>query len=243
MSRRLFNAAFKNCFLLLYINHKLKKFIKNPNINFDDKFAFSVKYLKKYHKDMHVNVKYYGLENIISKDVGCMFIGNHQGRNDCLTVLQGLEKHPSSFVVDDKRSHMFLFGNICDAFRAKRICFDDLRSQLKVYNEMTLELQHGKSFVLFPEAGYKDNKNTLLEFNTACFKPIIKSKCPIVPFVLYDSWKVFGTKGTKPVDVRCYFLPAIYYEEYKDMDKACLASYVKSKIQAKLDEIESQGDE
>ena len=106
---------------------------------------------------------------------------------------------------------------------------------------MKNDILKGQRFIIFPEAGYKDNKNALQDFHTPAFSLAIKTKCPIIPFCLYDSWKAYNKDyaGYYKLQFQCHILPPIYYDEYKDLNKRELAALVKSRIQNKLDEIKN----
>lgn len=213
---------------------------------FDDRYKYGMKMIKKYHKDMNINIKVFNHDNIPSDIKGCLFMGNHQGQEDGSVTMNALGYDISaSFVIADSRSHQFLFGYFCDMLGVKRIKFDDLKSQIKVYNEMADEISSGKRYIVFPEAGYKDNKNNLQEFNTPCFMPAIKTKCPIIPFCLYDCWKSRHKdyQGYYPLDMEVHFLKPIYYEEYKDLNKKEMAELVKSRILEKMNEIKKEKNE
>ncbi len=241
MITRFKRMLFKNAFLCVRLNHKAASIAKKDIMPDEQRFLYAIKFVKKYHKDMKVNIKSFGLENIDKNMKGCMIISNHQGRNDCVVILQTLENFTCSFVIDDAKSHQYMFSKVCDMLHAKRIKFNDLRSQVQVYNEMTEEIKNGRRYIVFPEAGYKDNKNNLQEFNSACFSPVIKSQCPIIPICLYDTWKVFDEnyQSRKTLEVECHVLPPIFYEDYKGFSKQELADLVKMKINDKLNEIKN----
>ena len=70
----------------------------------------------------------------------------------------------------------------------------DARQALTVVNEITREVSAGRRYILFPEGGYaKERKNSLGEFKAGCFKIALKSKAPIVPVVLIDSFRPYNT--------------------------------------------------
>lgn len=227
----------RSVFLALYIDLRARLAIKRGKMPFEKRYEIAQKFLKIYHKRLKINIIPIGLENIPSDIKGCVFIGNHQGKDDCQVVLHALNQIPTSYIVNDERSHGFILGSVTDFLMAKRVKFDDLKSQIVMYNEMTEEIKNGKRFIVFPEAGYKDNKNTLQDFNTPCFAPVIKSKCPIIPFVLYDSWRVYEDDVLDEIKVWVYFMKPIFEEDYKGQSKKQLAETTKSIIQRKLDEI------
>lgn len=244
MKTRLKRTIRKNIFTILNLDRKMKKIIKKNRMSLDDKYAYAMKFVDKYHRDMKVNVVTSGIENIDKENTkGCLLVGNHQGKSDAISIMQALNDFTTSFVIDNNASQSFFFKTVCDAMEAKRIKFDDLRDQVKVYNEMTTELKEGKRFIIFPEAGYNGNKNNLQEFHTPCFQTAIKAKCSIIPICLYDTWKVYHEdyQTKDDLNVYCHILKPIEYEEYKDLDKHNLCNLVKSRIQAKLDEIKIMG--
>ena len=60
---------------------------------------------------------------------------------------------------------------------------------------------------------------------------------PIVPTVLIDSYKALNGNSFKKVEVQIHYLEPITFEEYGSMRKCEIAELVKSRIQAKLDEV------
>lgn len=241
MKNRFKRTILTNIFSVIFLHFYTKRIAKKNIMPFADRYKFASKYINKYHKSMNLDIMTYGMQNIDPNIKGCLIIGNHQGRTDCISVMHVLKDFPTSFVVADNKSHRFLFSNVCDMLQAKRIKFDDLRSQARVYSEMKNDILKGQRFIIFPEAGYKDNKNTLQDFHTPAFSLAIKTKCPIIPFCLYDSWKAYNKDyaGYYKLQFQCHILPPIYYDEYKDLNKRELAALVKSRIQNKLDEIKN----
>lgn len=70
-----------------------------------------------------------------------------------------------------------------------------------------------------------------------CFKIALKSKAPIVPVALVDSYRVFNSYHLGPVTTQVHYLEPIFYEQYGKMRTAEIAALVKQKIQEKLDEV------
>lgn len=238
MSKRIKLIYLKNCFLAVHLHFKCKRIAKSDEMSFEERYKFGQKFVSKFHKDGHIKIHSYGKDNVPNDLKGCLFVANHQGRDDALVILETLKDVPTSVVINDARSHMFLLGPICDMLKAKRIKFNNLRDQYKVYNEMTEEISnHNRRYIIFPEAGYNNNKNNLLEFHTPGFTPAIKAKAPLIPICLYDSYKIYDDKTLKEVRAECHILKPIYYDEYKDLTKSEVALLVKERIQNKLDEI------
>ena len=76
----------------------------------------------------------------------------------------------------------------------------------------------------------------MLEFHGGSFRCATKSKCPILPIALVDSYKVLDEKGSKPVKLQLHYLKPIPYEEYEGMKPAEVAQLVRSRIEAKVKE-------
>ncbi|MBP3577471.1 MAG: 1-acyl-sn-glycerol-3-phosphate acyltransferase [Lachnospiraceae bacterium] len=117
----------------------------------------------------------------------------------------------------------------------------DTRQAMTVILEMSREVAEGRRYILFPEGGYVvGRKNGMGEFKAGCFKISLKTKTPIVPVVLWDSYKVYNSWEFRPVKTEVHFLKPIPYEEFKDMNTLEIAAMVQGKIQDKLDELKKE---
>ena len=187
-------------------------------------------------KTGHIRTKGYGIENL-PKEGGYMLYPNHQGKYDAYAVVAAHET-PCTVVMDKAKSYTIFIREIIDMLKGKRMDINDTRQALTIIKEITQEVAKGRRYILFPEGGYaKDQKNNLGDFKAGCFKIVLKSKVPIVPVALVDSWKVFNSWQITPVTTQVHFLEPIYYEEYQDLKTIQIAELVKERIQKKLDEV------
>lgn len=176
----------------------------------------------------------FGTENL-PKEGGYMMYPNHQGKWD-VYGLMSVHKKPCTFVMDIKKSNHIFIKQLVDVLKGKRLDKENNRQAMTIINEISKEVEDGRRYVLFPEGDFdKDKKNTLWDFKAGCFKIGLKSKVPIVPVVLYDSYKPYNTWNFGKMKTQVHFLEPIYYEEYKDMNTKQIADMVKNKIQDKLD--------
>lgn len=183
-----------------------------------------------------VRTKAFGLENL-PKEGGYMLYPNHQGKYDALGIVH-THKKPCSIVMDKAKSYMLLVAEVMDLLDGKRLDKTDVRQAMGVINEVAEEVKNGSVFILFPEGGYQfNNKNILEEFKPGCFKIALKSRQPIVPVALVDSYRVFNSFYFGPVTTQVHYLKPIEYEEYKSLRTIEIAQLVKSRIQEKLDEV------
>ena len=111
---------------------------------------------------------------------------------------------------------------------------NDLRQGLQVIKQVAEEVKEGRNYLIFAEGTRSKDGNHPQEFKGGSFKAATKSKCPIVPVALIDSYKAFDTGSVKKLTVQVHFLEPIYYDEYKDMKTTEIAAEVKKRIEATI---------
>lgn len=191
--------------------------------------------ISKMNKSSGYKTIAYGQENL-PKEGGYMIYPNHQGKYDVLGIMNTHEK-PLSFVMDEKRSHIILVNEFLELVRGKRLMMNDLRQTIQIFKEMSEELKQGRKFIIFPEGGYKENnQNVVGKFKPGSFKLSLMSKTPIIPVALVDSYKVYNSDICGGVTTYVYYLPPIFYDEYKDMKTQEIAELVESRIKARIKE-------
>lgn len=65
----------------------------------------------------------------------------------------------------------------------------------------------------------------------------IKSKQPVVPVAIYDSWRSMDTARPGRVTTQVHYLKPILYDEYAGMKKKDLCDLVKERIEEKMQEL------
>lgn len=83
-----------------------------------------------------------GMENLPTEG-GYIMFANHQGKYDALGVISVHEK-PCTYVMDAKRSHLFIVTQLCELLKAKRLDKTDLRQQVQVINDVATEIKAGR---------------------------------------------------------------------------------------------------
>lgn len=188
------------------------------------------------NKTGKITTEAYGLENL-PQEGGYMMYPNHQGKYDVLGIMY-THKKPCSFVMDKNKSHTILVREFCDLVQGKRLEKDNPRQGITIINQVADDVAAGKRYILFPEGGYKfNNKNKVCDFKAGSFKIALKSKAPIIPIALIDSYKVFNSFHVGPLTTQVHYLKPIMYEEYKDSKTQEIAELVKQRIQEKIDEV------
>lgn len=225
-----------NLFRLPHIVAKMGRMGQNPEkYSEEERYAYGQYIVKLMRQTGFIRTKAYGAENL-PKEGGYMLCPNHQGKYDAYGII-GVHEKPCSFVMDKDKSYIIFIKQALEMFQGKRLDKADLRQAMTVINEVAEEVKNGARYILFPEGYYKDNKNTLQEFKAGCFKIALKSRTPVVPVALIDSYKVFNSNQIGPVNTQVHFLKPICYEEYKGMKTQQIAALVKERIQEKIDEV------
>lgn len=207
------------------------------NVTLEEAYACVKKVTKAANRAGRVKIEAYGVENI-PKENGFIFFPNHQGMFDVLVFLDSCPV-PFSFVIKKEASNVILLKQIIAALDAISIDRSDIKQSLKIINQVADEVRKGRNFLIFAEGTRSKMGNKLLPFKGGTFKSAVKSKCPIVPCALIDSFKPFDEKSIAPVTVKLIYLKPMYYEEYASMKTNEIAQEVKRRIEEAIAEYEA----
>lgn len=224
-----------------YYVYRIGKFGRKQPVDYDAAFEYIQMVARRANHAGRVTIEVHGEENIPDKN-GFIFFPNHQGMFDILVFLATCPV-PFSFVLKQEVKDIILLKQVIAALGAIPMDRNDLRQSMQVINQMAEEVANGRNFLIFPEGTRSKLGNRLLEFKGGSFKSAQKAKCPIVPCALIDSFVPFDQKSVKPVTVKLYYLPPMYYDEYKDMKTSQIAEEVKRRIEQKVAEVATKADE
>lgn len=177
-----------------------------------------------------------GTENL-PKTGGYIMYSNHQGKYDSLGIINS-HKQPCTVILDKSTGDELVPGLFIQLLKGKKLDKQDPRQQVDVILQVINEIKEGRRYLIFPEGGYTNNKNTLQKFHSGSFKIPLKAKCPIVPIAIYDSYKPFGENRIGRVTTQVHYLEPIYYDQYRKLKSKELADMVYSRINKKMLEIE-----
>lgn len=234
---KFYYVIFMNMFRLPFVIPKMKRMTKQIwKYSDEQRYAYAQYIIKLMRLTGGICTKAYDTENL-PKEGGYIMYPNHQGKYDVYGII-ATHKKPCTFVMDKDKSYTIFIREALDMLHGKRLDITDVRQAITVISEVAQEVKKGSRVIIFPEGGYKfNNKNKMEAFKPGCFKIALKSKMPIVPVALIDSYKVFNSYHVGPVKTQVHYLEPIFYEEYKEMQTQQLAELVKKRIQEKLDEI------
>ena len=176
-----------------------------------------------------------GVENIPAPGTGFMMYGNHQGLFD-IVALAATCPTPLGAVMKKELVGVPLLQQILECTKSFPMDREDVRQSLTVIQNVIEEVKQGRGYIIFPEGTRSKNGNVMGEFHGGSFRPVVKTKCPIVPLVLINSFAVLDQKGSKPLKVHIHYLKPIQPEEYEGMKATEIAAMVKARIQACIDE-------
>ena len=232
--KRILLMVFRNIFRVPAMWIKLCYMAKHPEKFTDEQHNKMFKYIvKRANIGGNVTIKAFGLENVPEKN-GFMFFPNHQGMYDMLAVLHVFPR-PVSCVYKIELKDIPFLKQIASCMKAFFLDRDDVRQSMKVIMAVADEVKKGRNYLIFPEGTRSKDGNNVGEFKGGSFKAATKTKCPIVPVALIDSFKPFDTNSIKPVTVQVHFLEPLYYEEYKDMKTTEIAEEVRRRIVETID--------
>lgn len=205
-----------------------------------DDYSYEEKYkhiryiLKHVCKSGNIDLQVTGLENIPKED-GFLLCGNHQGIFDIVAIVDSFER-PIAAVLKKELNEIPFLKQIVQCTHSYPMDREDVRQSMKVIQSVTKELQDGRNMIIFPEGTRSKDGNNMGEFHAGTFKCVTKSKVPIVPFALIDSFKVLDQDGCDPLKVQLHYMEPIYYEEYKDMKTNEIAEMVRGRIEKVIKE-------
>ncbi|MCI9081172.1 MAG: 1-acyl-sn-glycerol-3-phosphate acyltransferase [Lachnospiraceae bacterium] len=227
---KLFYVIFMNLFRAPYMIPKMRYQANHPE-KYSEKKRYSLvcHAIELMKRTGHIHTRFYGEDNL-PKDGGYIMYPNHQGKYDALGIMI-THKKPCSFVMDKLKSNQILVSEIVDLVQGKRLDRNDVRQAMTVLNEVAEEVKEGRRYIIFPEGDYMfNNKNKMGSFKAGCFKCALKSKAPIVPVALIDSYKVFNSYTLGKVTTQVHYLKPLLYEEYKNLKTIDIAKIVQERI-------------
>ncbi len=181
-------------------------------------------------KSGNLDLQVTGTENIPAPGSGFMMYANHQGLFDVVAIASTCPT-PLGAVLKKELQGIPFVQQVIDCTKSYPMDRDDVRQSLTVIQNVTEEVKNGRNYIIFPEGTRSKNGNTMGEFHGGSFRCAIKAKCPIIPVVLIDSFKVFDQKGSAPLSVQLHYLKPIPYEEFAGLKATEVAAMVKMRIE------------
>ena len=221
--KRILLMVFRNLFFVPYGWFKLCWYASHAERYSEEQRYQLLKYVdNRAVKGGNLVIDGHGMENI-PKENGFIFFPNHQGLFDVLAIIQ-VCPIPFSVVAKKELTNVPFLKQVFACMKAFMIDRDDVKQSMQVIINVIKEVKAGRNYLIFAEGTRSKDGNHPQEFKGGSFKAATKSKCPIVPVALIDSYKAFDTGSVKKLTVQVHFLEPIYYDEYKDMKTTEIAA-------------------
>lgn len=226
---RIVTMVLKNLPIVPGAWQKLCRYAKHPEKYSEEEMYRHIQYiLKRAVRGGNIDLQVSGTENI-PKEGGFMLYANHQGMFDVLAVAATCDT-PVGAVLKKELYDIPFIHQVAICTKSFPMDREDVRQSLTVIQSVIREVKAGRNYLIFPEGTRSRDGNRMGQFHSGSFRCATKSKCPIVPVALVDSFKVLDQKGSKPVTVQIHYLKPICWEEYKDLKTTELAALVKERI-------------
>lgn len=218
---------------------KLCHYAKHTDMySYEEKYKHIRYILKRAVDTGNIDLEITGTENFPKED-GFLMCGNHQGMFDIMAIVAAFDR-PLAAVLKKELKDIPFLKQIIQCTHSLPMDREDVRQSMKVIQTVANELAEGRNYLIFPEGTRSKKGNQMLEFHSGTFKCVTKSKCPILPFALLDSYKVLDQKDSKMVKVQLHFLAPIYYEEYEGMKTGEIAEMVQKRIEEAIQMAEKE---
>lgn len=226
---RIVTMVLKNLPIVPGAWQKLCRYAKHPEKYTEEEMYRHIQYiLKRAVRGGNIDLQVSGTENI-PKEGGFMLYANHQGMFDVLAVAATCDI-PVGAVLKKELYDIPFLHQVAICTRSFPMDREDVRQSLTVIQSVIREVKAGRNYLIFPEGTRSRNGNQMGQFHSGSFRCATRSKCPIVPVALVDSFKVLDQKGSKPVTVQIHYLKPICWEEYGNLKTTELAALVKERI-------------
>ena len=182
-----------------------------------------------------ITVEVFGRENLPERGP-VLYVANHKSIFDTVALVSLIDD-PLIFIGKKEVAKMPIVGKWFDALGNIYIDREDIRQSLKAIMTGIAELKEGQSVVIFPE-GTRAQGDELREFKEGSFKLATKTKVPIVPIAIQDSYKVFEEKkSVQKGKIYVNIGKVIHQEELGEEELKRLPQYMQGIIQELLHHI------
>lgn len=200
-----------------------------------ERYDFLREMVKKVNRSGRVTIEVHGCSNLPEQN-GFIMFPNHQGLFDVLAIIEA-SPYPFGTVIKKEAADIILIKQVIRLLRGLSMDRKDIRSSMKIINQMTEEVKQGRNYLIFAEGTRSRQRNEILEFKAGTFKSAVNAKCPIVPVALINSFKPFDISSINKETVQVHFLEPVLYEQYMEMKTTEIAHFVHDKIKEKINMI------
>ncbi len=211
-----------------YYLHLLKKGKEVPKKRI---FTTINRFLKTVNHILRMDITVSHLERF-NPEKHYLITPNHQSNADA-TIMLEVFKDPIVFVAKIAIAKLPIIRDWMKLIGSLYLNKDDMRSQIKIMQEVEYKINNHESVLIFPE-GRRSFSAVMNEFKPGTFKMATKTKVDILPITINHAHKLRHHFPWRKTNVEVYFHEPIPYEVYKDMGTQEIAAMVHKIVEAKV---------
>lgn len=206
----------------------------NPNNKF--KIFYTVHIMKFINLLGGVRVKVEGKENL-TKEKKVLYVSNHKSQLDPMIIYEAMGNKGPSVAAKSDLWKVKPLVPFLKSFRILKINRSSDREAAKSIVEGIKFMKEGNGVLIFTEGGIKTREvEQMVSIKPGAYKLALKSEAVIQPMAIFGASKICKHKWYHPfITVTVRILPAIPYEEYKDLTTHELAWKVLNIVNANFE--------
>ena len=175
-----------------------------------------------------------GEENV-PKDRAVLYVGNHKSYFDILLTYSRVPRL-TGYVAKKEMESFPLFSMWITRLHCLFLDRKDIKQGLKTILTGIDLIKNGISVCIFPEGTRNKSNDRLLPFKEGSLKMAEKTGCPIIPFAITNSSKLFEDHMpfVRPCDIIIEYGKPIYPAELPKEEKKFLGAYCRKQIEDML---------
>ena len=175
-----------------------------------------------------------GEENV-PKDRAVLYVGNHKSYFDILLTYSRVPR-PTGYVAKKEMESFPILSIWMKRLHCLFLDRKDIKQGLKTILTGIDLIKNGISVCIFPEGTRNKSNDRLLPFKEGSLKMAEKTGCPIIPFAITNSSKLFEDHMpfVRPCDIIIEYGKPIYPAELPKEEKKFLGAYCRKQIEDML---------
>jgi len=185
-------------------------------------------------KVIGANITIKGQENI-PKDQAVVFIANHQGYVDIVSILGFIDK-PAAFMAKAEIKKIGFVAKWMELMQCTFLVRKNPRQSVQAMHDAIESVKKGYSLVIFPE-GTRSKGGPIKKFKPGSFKLAFNSKAPIIPITIDGTWHFFEEHNRiRPGSATLTIHPPIYTNNLTKEERFLIPEQVQKIIEKDLPE-------
>ena len=174
-------------------------------------------------------------EGNVPKDRAVLYVGNHKSYFDILLTYSRVPRL-TGYVAKKEMESFPILSIWMKRLHCLFLDRKDIKQGLKTILTGIDLIKNGISVCIFPEGTRNKSNNRLLPFKEGSLKMAEKTGCPIIPFAITNSSKLFEDHMpfVRPCDIIIEYGKPIYPAELPKEEKKFLGAYCRKQIEDML---------